>query len=211
MALLILSHNPVSATEASPIRLRRLATAGSWIALVPLLLLAVQFRSVAAPQPVSREYQIKAVFLFNFAQFTEWPTNTFTSTNAPIVIGVMGIDPFGRLLDETVHNESINGHRLVVERYRRVEEIGTCHILFISQSENRRVERILDHLKGKPVLTVGDMDASVGHDVAIRFIEENNKLRIHINTNAVAQAHLTLSSKLLRAAGIGPSPSGKAP
>jgi hypothetical protein len=192
VALLILSHNPVSATEASPIRLRRLATAGSWIALVPLLLLAVQFRSVAAPQPVSREYQIKAVFLFNFAQFTEWPTNTFTSTNAPIVIGVMGIDPFGRLLDETVHNESINGHRLVVERYRRVE-------------------RILDHLKGKPVLTVGDMDASVGHDVAIRFIEENNKLRIHINTNAVAQAHLTLSSKLLRAAGIGPSPSGKAP
>lgn len=176
-----------------------------------LLLLAVPFRSVAAPQPVSREYQIKAAFLFNFAQFTEWPTNTFTSSNAPIVIGVMGIDPFGRVLDNTVRGETINGHKLVIERYRRVEEIGACHILFISQSENRRVERILNHLKGKPVLTVGDMDAAVGHDVAIRFFEENNKLRIHINPDAVAQARLTLSSKLLRAAGIGPSPSGKTP
>ncbi|HEY9510894.1 MAG TPA: YfiR family protein [Verrucomicrobiae bacterium] len=170
-----------------------------------LLLLTVQSRSVAAPSQISREYQLKAVFLFNFAQFTEWPTNTFATSNAPIVIGVMGIDPFGSVLDDTIRGETINGRKLVVERYRRVEEIGTCHILFISQSENRRVEQILDRLKGKPVLTVGDMDASVGRHVAIRFVEDNNRLQIHINPDAVAQSHLTLSSKLLRAAGINPS------
>lgn len=179
------------------------------MALALLLMSGMSSRVCAAPSPSSREYQLKAVFLFNFAQFTEWPTNTFATSNAPIVIGVMGIDPFGGILDETVRGETINGRPLVIERYRRVEEIGTCHILYISQSENRRVDRILDHLKSRPVLTVGDMDASVGQHLAIRFVLENNKLRIRINLDAVAQSHLTLSSKLLRAAET--TPSGKAP
>src|SRR5438128_12279187 len=73
-----------------------------------------------APAP---EYQVKAVFLFNFAQFVEWPRNAFPETRAPLVIGVLGEDPFGSYLDETVRGEKVNDRPLVVQRYHRVEDI----------------------------------------------------------------------------------------
>src|SRR2546421_10219007 len=82
----------------------------------------------------SREYQVKAVFLFNFAQFVEWPPAAFAGANSPLVIGILGQDPFGAYLDETVRNEKVNNRLLEIQRYHRVEDIKTCHILFISPS-----------------------------------------------------------------------------
>lgn len=173
-----------------------------WTLLLFLMLFGINFKCSVAQAQTSREYQLKAVFLFNFAQFTQWPSNAFTNSDSPIIIGVLGIDPFGETLDEVVRGETANGHKLVVERYRRLEEIQTCHILFISQSETRRIDRVLEALKGKPTLTVSDMEPAAGRMLAIRFVQENSKLRIRVNTDAVSEAHLTLSSKLLRASEI---------
>jgi len=159
---------------------------------------------------VSREYQIKAAFLYNFAQFTEWPTNAFANDHAPIVIGVLGADPFGRALEETVKGEAIQGHPLIIQHYHRADEIKTCHILFISQSENRYMEEIVRSLKAKPILTVADADGPVTAQVIIRFIVENNKVHFRINQQAAVQAHLVLSSRLLRVGEATPS-NGRAP
>ncbi|HYG21921.1 MAG TPA: YfiR family protein [Verrucomicrobiae bacterium] len=158
--------------------------------------------TLAWAQPVSREYQLKAVFLFNFAQFTHWPTNAFAGTNDPIVIGVLGRNPFGDALGDTVRGETVGGRPLSLEHYSRVEEATNCHILFIAPSESRRTQRAIDVLRQRPVLTVGDEDTAEGRAVMIRFVEQNNKLRIRVNLDAVNDAHLTLSSKLLRAAEI---------
>src|SRR2546426_3168378 len=111
-----------------------------------------------AQTPPAPEYQVKAVFLFNFAQFVEWPANAFPETRTPLVIGVLGEDPFGAYLDETVRGEKVNDQSLAVQRYRRVEEIKTCHVLFISRSEADRLEQIFNGLKGRNILTVGDCD-----------------------------------------------------
>src|SRR6185369_13663661 len=85
---------------------------------------------LSAQTQITREYQVKAVFLFNFAQFVEWPPSTFKETNA-IVIGVLGEDPFGPYLDEAVQGEEVNGHPIIVQRYRHIEDVKACHILFI--------------------------------------------------------------------------------
>src|SRR5438034_4783465 len=82
-----------------------------------------------------KENDLKAAFVQHLAQFVEWPSEAFPAADTPIVIGVLGSDPFGKVLDELVQNEFVRNRKLVVERYRRVEEIKTCHILFISQSE----------------------------------------------------------------------------
>jgi hypothetical protein len=170
--------------------------------MLPLLIvfLAFGWDCHRVEAQISREYQLKAVFLFNFAQFTDWPTNTFADPQAPIVVGIVGSDPFGAFLDATMRNETVNGRKLVVERYQRSEDIRTCHILFIAPSEARQLDRILDSLKGKPVLTVSDLEGSAYRGVMIRLLTENNKIRIRINVDSVAEAKLTISSKLLRAA-----------
>jgi hypothetical protein len=146
--------------------------------------------------------QLEAVFLFNFSQFVEWPSQAFPDTRAPVVIGVLGSDPFGATLDEIVRGESVNGRALAVRRFQSVEEVNDCHILFIGRSETVRLREILQRLKGRSILTVGDMDDFARAGGMIRFLLVENKIRLRINVEAARAAGLTISSKLLRPAQI---------
>jgi len=150
----------------------------------------------------SAEYRLKAVFLFNFAQFVKWPPQAFPQAQAPLIIGVLGDDPFGADLDETVRGEQVNNHPLLVQRYRRVEDIKTCHVLFISRSDTDRTPDIVAGLKGRGILTVGDIESPATRGAVIRFANEKNKIRLKINMDAAKAADLTISSKLLRAADL---------
>jgi len=179
----------------------------------PGLLCAVAFFALARLQveaQVSREYQIKAVFLYNFAQFTEWPESAFPSEKSPIVIGIVGPSPFGSALEETVRGETVQGHPLAIEHYARAPDIKTCHILFVPQQEVRQTDEIVKSLKGKPVLTVADTDGAASAGAIVRFVVENNKVHFRINAEAARAANISLSSKLLRVAeatpGGGPTP-----
>jgi hypothetical protein len=182
-----------------------------WQAVVTCLLLsglAWSAPTALTGTTATREYRVKAVFLFNFTQFVEWPAGTFAHANTPLVIGVLGEDPFGAYLDETVRGETANGRPLIVARYRRVQEIGDCQVLFISRSETDRLEQILASLVGKPVLTVGDVEGFAGRGGMIDLATVVGKTQLRINLQAAMAAQLTLSSKLLRPAKIVDSAGG---
>jgi hypothetical protein len=153
-------------------------------------------------QPVSDEYKIKAVFLYHFAQFVEWPEDALSSSQPVMVIGVLGEDPFGPYLDETVLGEKVNDRSLVINRFEKVSDIQTCHILFISKSTREKTEDILHSVKGKKILTVSDAAGFAKAGGMIRFVNEENKVKIRINLEAVKAEGLTVSSKLLRIAEI---------
>jgi hypothetical protein len=152
-----------------------------------------------ASAPVS-EYQLKAVFLFNFAHFVEWPAAALPGANAPFVIGVLGKDPFGSSLDEVVRGESVAGHPLAVERYPDVARLRSSQILFISAGELPHLDQILDTLKGHSVLTVTEGPAPRG--VVIDLLKDDSRIRLRIDLDAAKAGNLTISSKLLRPAQI---------
>lgn len=159
--------------------------------------------TAASAQPATlREYQLKALFLFNFAEFVAWPSTAFADAGAPLVIGVLGDDPFGSDLDKTVRGEKVNNHPLVVRRFGRADDITGCHILFISRSETAHLGEIFALLRGRSILTVGDAEGFSLDGGMIRFVTENNKTRLRINVEAAKHARLTISSKLLRPAEI---------
>jgi YfiR/HmsC-like len=168
---------------------------GSALALVPAPDLAAQ---AARPS----EYQVKAVFLFNFAQFVDWPPEAVADSQAPLTIGVLGENPFGDVLDATVRGERRGARSFVVRRYQRVEDIKICDILFISRPEGDRPEGVLADLKRRPILTVSDADGFAEHGGMIGFVTDRNRIRLKINLGVVQAAHLTISSKLLRVAEI---------
>ena len=174
------------------------------IAFAALVLLVSPFtHAVVLPvqSAPAAEYQVKAIFLFNFAQFVEWPASAFPQSQTPLVIGVLGQDPFGSYLDDTVRGEKVNNRPLTVRRYRRLEEIQTCHVLFISRSEAERMDQILASLKYRKILTVADAEGLAGPRVMIQFVTQQNKIRLRINAEAARAANLTISSKLLRLGG----------
>ena len=144
----------------------------------------------------TREYQIKAAFLYNFAQFVKWPGTIFSSSDAPFYIGILGEDPFGSALDDTVTGESIDGHRFVVIRSPRVEELEGCQVIFICRSEANNLEAILSRLKSRPILTVSDVDGFAGMGGDIDFYLSGSKVRFEINPRSARQCGLKMSSQL---------------
>lgn len=158
--------------------------------------------TLIANADTAREYQLKAVFLFNFSKFTDWPNDAFASPDAPLVIGVLGKDPFGSYLQDAVQNGKVAGRALVVQNFKRVEDIKTVHILFISDSESRHMPQVLARLRGRSILTVSDADAFTQNGGMVKFFTQNNRIRLRINTDALKAAQLKMSSKILRLADI---------
>lgn len=148
------------------------------------------------------EYEIKAAFLYNFAKFVEWPDELFLDPNAPFVFGVLGHDPFGQILEQTIGGKYIQGRRLEIDRFKRCEDIQYCHILFIALSEKECIEEIVEKVNRFGVLTVGDMEGFAERGGVINFFMKENKVRLCINPNAAERANLKISSKLLNVSQI---------
>ena len=170
-------------------------------------LFLISFALLQGSQPVlaqtpSREYQLKAVFLFNFTQFVDWPATAFENDQSPLVIGVMGENPFGVYLEQTVSDEKINGHPLVVQYYKNTEDIKSCHILFINIRETKKLEQVLAAVQGRNILTVSEHPDFLKQEGMIKFVTNNNKIKLQINMEACKESRMVLSSKLLRLAEI---------
>jgi hypothetical protein len=148
------------------------------------------------------EYQVKAVFLFNFSRFVEWPASAFPSADAPFVLGIFGDDPFGTDLDEVIKGELVNGRPLVVRRLQSPAEAAACQIVFIPRAEDRRLRDVLSALDRSSTLTVSDVPGNAQRGVMIRLITEQGRVRMRINVDSARAADLTISSNLLRAAQI---------
>ena len=149
-------------------------------------------------QSAPNEYQLKAAFLYNFTQFVNWPSSSFTSPNAPLVIGVIGKNPFGTYLEQTISGESANGHPIIFQHYSSNEEIKSCQILFINMSEKKKITEIINTQKNKAILTVSDTPHFLEYGGIVKFLNKNDKIKLQVNLKAAKEASLVISSKLLR-------------
>jgi hypothetical protein len=162
-----------------------------------LLLVVVMALVGPARAESSREYQIKAAFLFNFAQFVKWPGDSFTSADAPFCIGILGDDPFGSTLEQITRGEAIDNHRLTVVRAQRIEDLKACQMIFVSRSEGDHLEQILSQLDSKPILTVSEVNSFAHNGGDIGFYLMDGKVRFEINPQSARRCGLKISSQLL--------------
>jgi hypothetical protein len=142
------------------------------------------------------EYQTKAAFLFNFAKFVDWPPYKFTQPDSPLIIGVVGSDPFGGLLEEQVQDQRINDRTVIVCHVESIQELRKCHIIFVCRSEAERLAPILASVRGDNVLTVGETDKFITRGGMINFVMVGNTVHFQINDSAAKHAGLKISSKL---------------
>src|SRR5712664_829009 len=167
--------------------------------------MAMGSHAAGADSPDSSEYLIKAGFIYNFAKLVEWPTTAFPQPDSPIVIGILGNDPFGATLDRIVADKKIDGRGFAVKRVkwgRDVKDLRDCNILFVSSSEKEHIESVIDAMKGLPILTIGDAPGFAKRGGVMNFVLEDNKVRFEVNVEAAKHADLTISSRLLTLARI---------
>lgn len=157
---------------------------------------------VTAPQASSQaisssEYQVKAAFLFHFAQFVEWPEEAFKDASSPLTYCTIGDDPFHGSLEATLNGKSIGVRPFRVSHFKRPQEIEGCQVLFIGAEGKKLLPAILAGVKGNSVLIVGESEHFVQDGGMVGFLLEENKIRFEINLEAAKKAKLKISSKLL--------------
>lgn len=158
-----------------------------------LLVLGVK---LASSQSQQTEYQLKAAFIFHFAQLVEWPREA-AGASGNLVLCTLGDDPFHGELENTVSGKRVGSRMLQVRHPRLPQESHGCQLLFISKAESRRIPAVLSEIRRSPILTVGETDGFLEAGGIIRFCLEGNKLRFEINRSAADMAGLKISSRLL--------------
>ncbi len=154
---------------------------------------------VSAQTNSASGYDVKGAFLCNLGKFVEWPSNTFASANAPLLIGIYGKNSFSNNLAEFTYGKSIEGHRIVVRKIS-FNELNQCQVLFIGESKQSKLNTILRKLNNSPVLTVTEEIDPFKSGMMINFTEKGGQIRFEINTHAAERARLKISSKLLNLA-----------
>ena len=171
-------------------RVTRVVFLGFWLALT----FNIPFTQ-ARPQ-VHDEYQVKADCLYNFAKFVEWPAQAFPDNRAPVIIGVVGEDPFGSKIEQAINGKFANGRRMGVKRFPNLKSLTFCHILFIGSSEKNNLQQVIA-AAGAGALTVGETERFTQDGGIINFAIVGSKVHFEINQAAAERAGLRISAKLL--------------
>ena len=145
------------------------------------------------------EAQLKAGFLYNFAQFVEWPARRVDED--AFVIGVMGDVNFDGALEQ-MKGRDVNGRKIDVQFVDEQDDVSGCAILFIAAPDDRATASALARVGSSPVLTVGESARFTKLGGIIRLYKENDKLRFEVNVARAQSAGLRISSKMLGLARI---------
>lgn len=191
--------------NSNPQRRRARRTFGLSLRIACLLAFLGQIVSPSvarAQSDISQEYQVKAAFLYNFAQFVDWPASDFESQKDPIVLCVYGKDPFGSVLDDTVRGKTIGSHSFVVRRPGNLKGLAGCYIAFVTNVSTNQLKDVLSTLDGSKVLSVSDDSHFAEQGGDIQFVIDHDHVRFLINIDSVNRANFRMSSKLLALAKI---------
>ncbi len=155
---------------------------------------------VPAVAQTASEREVKAAMLYSFTKFVEWPAGSLPDPKTPVSICVLGRDPFGPVLDQAVADRSVSGRPVQIQRAQKPAELKRCQVLFVSSSERKKIEELLQALPPTGLLTVSDMDQFTRAGGVVGFVLEDNKVRFEVNLTAADRARLKISARLLKLA-----------
>ena len=187
---------------ASCTRPRRHAVLRTFACLALLGALLAWPRPARSQSDDEAEYRVKLAFLYNFAQFVQWPAEAFRDQAAPLTLCVAGQNPFRGEIEQELRGREVNGHPVVIQRLKPNDDPKACHMIFVPASERKQTEKLLAALKGSNTLTIGECQGFADLGGIINLTLDQNKLRFEVNLDAATQTQLKISSKLLALARI---------
>jgi len=151
----------------------------------------------------AQEYQVKTRYIASLAEYATWPASALpAATSDPIVLGILGTSPLDPYVRELERKHRIHGHRIEAVFLRQPSEARRCHIVFVSHSESLRLGEVLQVLRGRPVLTIGDTPGYAARGVMINLFLTQDRVLFEINQNALKAGGMGISSHVLKLARI---------
>lgn len=166
--------------------------------LCAMLALSQMPPAAHATGSTAAEYKVKAAFLYNFVKFISWPDQSFSSE--PVVnLCIMGNNPFGEQL-ALIENKQVGGRSLRIIQDVKAADAPSCHIVFVSKTQNKQASALIAHLKDQPILTVGDTAGFARNGGIINFTVIQGRVKLEINSVAARHAGLSIDPALLEVA-----------
>lgn len=179
--------------------LQRRISAGFWGALLCASLLVP---APASGEPISgAEYKVKMGFIYHFIRFTQWPAEAFPAEESPVQFCIVSADPATEIL-LSLQDREVKGRKIRVNRSAVIEEVDACQVLFIASDDEKVVQPMLDAVKGRDILSIGEIQNFTRMGGIINFFTTRNQLRFEVNLDAAESAGLKFSSQLLMSADI---------
>ena len=196
---LLIAQTPLPVRAVAVLRI--LPHRAAWLALLIYIAAGIGVASRASGQGISREYKLKAVYLYKFATYVKWPKPH--ASTSPFVIGILGPDPVGADLRKIAQVKKIDGRPIEVRNYQKIEEINNCQILFMSRAVTSETQKAaIKLLLKKNVLLVGETKEFLNLGGVINFVILENRVQIHISESAYKKENLEVSAQLLRIATV---------
>jgi len=169
-----------------------------------LMAMVVAIPAGAARADTAREYGVKAAYLFNFAKFVTWPDTSFPAAQDPIRICVLGRDDFGGTLDAVVKGKTVRGRKLEVQKLRGAGDddplARSCHILFISASEQGREAVIFAAIEDRSIVTVGEVEGFATKGGMFNYVARGTKVKFQLNRSVAEARGVGVSARLIKLA-----------
>ena len=174
-----------------------------WLAVLCCVAASFGTGAPARGQDFNREYKLKAVYLYKFATYVEWPAVSFQDVDSPFVIGILGPDPLGASLRQIAKVKKIGGRTIEIQNYKQPEEVRDCHILFMSRATNSETQQAaINLLANRSILFVGETRNFLNQGGVFRFEINQNRVRVYISKPAYEREQLDVSAQLLRIATV---------
>lgn len=167
--------------------------------LVILYIVAACGQAFCSLSATDLEYKVKAGFLLNFAKFMTWPASAFTDDDSPLVIGVLGNNPFGGAL-RAAESKSVRGRPVKLAEVQTIDQARKCHLLYISRSQDGLYSHLLETLKNMPVVTVSDIEGFSVRQGMVEFVRNEGRLAFIINFSRAKATHIGVHATLLNLA-----------
>ena len=157
-----------------------------------------------AQEKIFSEDTLKALYSYKFALFTDWPEIKLNKSNTTLEFCIIGRNPFGQTALEAIEGKPVKDKSLHVEVYSNgvlsEESLQRCHVVFISASETQRLPALLNSLQSFPILTVSDIPGFSNRGGMVTLIKSDDHIQFEINPDAINQAELSISSKIIELA-----------
>ncbi len=185
--------------------------ASAWKTLLMLGMAWLALWPAFGQAQTSIEQQVKGAFLTKFPLFVDWPAGTFASPSSPIVIGILGKNPFGDGFEREMSRQKAKSRSFQLKLLPGLDGLKECHILYIHPEQDGRLADVLARLGRAPVLVAGDAAGFAERGGMINFIKREGKVRFQVNLEAVRAAGLRVDARLLQVSEVIKPPKSKPP
>lgn len=154
-----------------------------------------------APAQDTQQYsedEVRAVFLYRFTGFIEWPPAAVPAPD--FTIAVLGADGVAEVLGRLLTGRSIKDEPARVHRISRVEDLGDARVVYVGAAGRDTMAALAAAVGDRPVLVVSSAEQGLARGVTINFVSRDRHVRFEVSLTAASRAGLKISSDLLAVA-----------